>query len=222
MSKITQLAVRSDACRRERQAAGRSRWTHGLLGLRRTCSYYGSCGVVMGFVYERISKDDRKLFDLDQSDEWLSLAGPSLEWAIDRASGTFIRLLRLFGRKNEPGDPGARFERDFHFHWKDRDFVVHTRAAIQLEDFDGRQFGDLSNLQPDERVGIYRVWAIWEVLNSGVNRRFGIECQDKEFFNALRTSLLELNLRRRTSTECADPAPTGRVVLKVSDREEKV
>lgn len=176
----------------------------------------------MGFFYETISEEDRKRFDLDRSDQWLPLAVPSRQWVIERDTETFIRLLRLYGRKKEPGDPDAHFERDFHFHWNNRDFVVHARAGIQLQDFDGRQFGDLIDLRPDEPIATYRVWAVWELVGNSFNRRFGIECREAEFFSALRYALLQLNLRRSHQGGCGDTPPVGRVVLKVSDKVEVV
>lgn len=58
----------------------------------------------MGFVSKRISEEDRKGFDLDQSGQSLSLVGLSREWPIDHGNDTFVRVLRLHGRKNEAGD----------------------------------------------------------------------------------------------------------------------
>lgn len=176
----------------------------------------------MAYVNEVIPDQDRKSFDLDYSDKWLFLAVPSRDWTIDRETGTFVRLLRLYGRKNEPGDPDARHERDFHFHWEGRDFIVFARAAIQLEDFDGRQFGGLLSLQEGERVFAYRVWAIWEALGNGFNRRFGIECRTEEFFEELRNALLERICPSVSSGDSCQEFKRGRVVLKVSERVESV
>lgn len=176
----------------------------------------------MGFVCERISEEDRKKFDLDRSDKWLSLAVPSREWAIDHDSNTFIRVLRLHGRKNEPGDFEARYERDFHFHCGGRDFIVFTRAAIDPDDYDGTQFGDLEGVLESEWIFAYRVWGIWEVSDAGVNRRFGIECRNVEFFNSLRDALLARVCCREAPTSSARGPASGRVILKVSDKVEDV
>lgn len=176
----------------------------------------------MVYVYESISAEDRKRFDLDQSDNWLALAVPARQWVIDRNTETFIRLLRLYGRKKEPGDPDAHFDRDFHFHWNGRDFVIYAKAAIQLEDYEGRQFGDLDDLGPDERVAAYWVLAISELVGNSFNRRFGIECQDAEFFNALRQALLYLNLGLSCHGDWSEIRRRGRVVLKISNKVEVV
>jgi hypothetical protein len=96
----------------------------------------------MAFVNEYISPEDREHYRFDDFEKRLFMINPQDSWAIDREQDIFLRVIRPAARGSEPGDPNARFEKDFHFHWKGYDYMVSTSRkdaqeleAIQAETF---------------------------------------------------------------------------------------
>ncbi len=90
----------------------------------------------MAFVNEYISSEDRVRYQLEAFEKRLPSSNPQDTWAIDREREIFLRVVRPGARKSEPGDPDARFEKDFQFHWKGYDFMVATRMAATQEFLD--------------------------------------------------------------------------------------
>lgn len=147
----------------------------------------------MDFVNRYITSEDRAKFNLDVSDRWVLNPNPSLDWAIDEENQTFIRLLRPFARRSEFGDPEGLQENDFHFHWKERDFVVCTRCGIALEDYEGRQFGSLPAKKGEKTIYTFLIREIAEAADPNWNWHFAQECADENFYDDLRRALAEGN-----------------------------
>jgi hypothetical protein len=80
----------------------------------------------MAFVNEYISPEDRERYRLADFEKQLFTINPQDDWAIDREQDIFLRVIRPAARGSEPGDPNARFEKDFQFHWKGYDYLVST------------------------------------------------------------------------------------------------
>ncbi len=155
--------------------------------------------VIMAFVNRYITPEDRARFNLDVSDRWVFNPNPSLGWAIDEESQTFIRLLRLFARRKEFGDPDGLYEKDFHFHWMERDFVVCARTGISPEEYEGRQFGELPSNREGMKIFTFLIREIAEVGDPRWNWHFAEECTSEKFFNDLRNALAEGNAGAFTS-----------------------
>ena len=96
----------------------------------------------MAFVNEYISPEDRERYRLADFESKLFIINPQDDWAIDRERNIFLRVIRPEARKSEPGDPDARFEDDFQFHWKGYDYLVFTsrQDAQGLESIPGDIF----------------------------------------------------------------------------------
>lgn len=88
----------------------------------------------MAFVNEYITPEDRERHQLEAFEKRFFSLNPQGSWVIDRDRDIFLRIIRPEARKNEPGDPDARFEDDFHFHWKGFDFLISTRCGLSEED----------------------------------------------------------------------------------------
>ena len=112
----------------------------------------------MAFVNEYISPEDRVRYQLEAFEMRLPSSNPQSSWAIDRERGIFLRVIQPDARKSEPGDPDARFEKDFQFHWKGYDFMVATRMAATREflDWPGKVF--LSGREPAPGALILRFY----------------------------------------------------------------
>ena len=80
----------------------------------------------MAFVNEYISPEDRERYQLQAFEKQFFTINPGDDWAIDRERDIFLRVIRPEARKSEPGDPNARYEKDFQFHWKGYDYFVST------------------------------------------------------------------------------------------------
>ena len=87
----------------------------------------------MAFVNEYISPEDRERYRLADFESKLFTINPQDDWAIDREHDIFLRVIRPAARKSEPGDPNARFEVDFQFHWKGYDYLVFTSRKDEKE-----------------------------------------------------------------------------------------
>lgn len=87
----------------------------------------------MAFVNEYISPEDRERYQLAEFEKQFFTINPQDDWAIDREQNIFLRVIRPATRGSEPGDPDARFEKDFHFHWKGYDYLVSTSRKDQKE-----------------------------------------------------------------------------------------
>jgi hypothetical protein len=96
----------------------------------------------MAFVNEYISPEDRERYRLADFEKRLFTINPQDSWAIDRERDIFLRVIRPATRGSEPGDPNARFEKDFQFHWKGYDYLVFTsrQDAQGLESIPGDVF----------------------------------------------------------------------------------
>lgn len=108
----------------------------------------------MAFVNEYISPEDRVRYQLEAFEKRLTSSNPQRSWAIDRERDIFLRVVRPDARKNEPGDPDARFEKDFQFHWRGYDFMVATRRAAtkEMQDWPGELFDSGRAPAPNARV----------------------------------------------------------------------
>ncbi len=147
----------------------------------------------MAFVNRYITPEDRAKFNLDVSDRWVLNPNPSLGWAIDEETQTFIRLLRPYARRKEFGDPDGLQENDFHFHWMGRDFVVCTRGGVTLEEYEGRQFGEVPSNTNGVAIYTFLIREIAEVIEPAWNWRFAQNYADEEFYDHLRNALAEGN-----------------------------
>ena len=87
----------------------------------------------MAFVNEYISPEDRERYQLADFESKLFIINPQRSWAIDRERDIFLRVIRPATRGSEPGDPDARFEKDFQFHWKGYDYLVSTSRKDEKE-----------------------------------------------------------------------------------------
>ncbi|WP_395669435.1 hypothetical protein [Rhodoferax sp.] len=96
----------------------------------------------MTFVNEYISSKDRERYKLEAFEKRFFRINPSLDWAIDRERDIFLRVLNPAARGSEPGDPDARYEKDFHFHRMGYDYLVSTRRldVQELQSFPGEIF----------------------------------------------------------------------------------
>ena len=108
----------------------------------------------MAFVNEYISPEDRERYQLEAFEKRLFSINPQDSWAIDRERNIFLRVINPEARKSEPGDPDARLEIDFQFHWNGYDYLVSTRRvnAKELESFPGEIFRSDNPHQEDARV----------------------------------------------------------------------
>lgn len=108
----------------------------------------------MAFVNEYITPEDREHYQLVAFEMRLPSANPQDSWAIDRERKIFLRVVKPDARKSEPGDPDARFEKDFHYHWKGYDYLVATRRldAQELQDWPGEIFVSGRSYDPNARV----------------------------------------------------------------------
>ncbi len=84
----------------------------------------------VAFVNEYIPQKDREHYRLDAFEKRFFSSNPQNSWVIDRDRAIFLRVIKPEARKQEPGDPDARFEDDFHFHWKGFDYLVSTRCGL--------------------------------------------------------------------------------------------
>ena len=113
----------------------------------------------MAFVNEYISPEDRERYRLADFESKLFIINPYPSWAIDRERNIFLRVIRPEARKSEPGDPDARFEKDFQFHWKGYDYMVclrHGLSAIELQNWTGEIFSSLNpHVQGEKVLRIY-------------------------------------------------------------------
>jgi hypothetical protein len=113
----------------------------------------------MAFVNEYISPEDRERYRLADFESKLFTINPQRSWAIDRERDIFLRVIRPEARKSEPGDPDARFEKDFQFHWKGYDYMVCLRnglSATELQNWPGEIFSSLNpHVQGQEVLRIY-------------------------------------------------------------------
>lgn len=87
----------------------------------------------MAFVNEYISPEDREHYRLAEFEKRFFTINPQDDWAIDREQDIFLRVIRPAARGSEPGDPDARFEKDFQFHWKGYDYLVSTSRKDKKE-----------------------------------------------------------------------------------------
>ncbi len=112
----------------------------------------------MAFVNEYITPEDRERYQLEAFEKRLFLINPQDSWAIDRERDIFLRVINPEARKSEPGDPDARFEIDFQYHWKGYDYLVSTRrlGAQELQVFNGEIFQ--SNNPHDENARVLRFY----------------------------------------------------------------
>lgn len=112
----------------------------------------------MAFVNEYISPEDRERYQLDAFERRLFLINPQRDWAIDRERDIFLRVINPAARGSEPGDPDARFEKDFQYHWKGYDYLVSTCRldAQELQAFNGEIFQ--SDNQHDENARVLRFY----------------------------------------------------------------
>lgn len=118
----------------------------------------------MAFANEFISLKDREVYHLEDFEKRLISPNPQRTWAIDRSCGDYLRTVKPEARKLEPGDPDARFEEDFHFHWKGYDFLVAIRiiGEQELQDWPGSVFEEPLNT-PGTRRDLYYVRHIGEL-----------------------------------------------------------
>lgn len=147
----------------------------------------------MAFVNRYITPEDRAKFNLDVSDRWVLNPNPSLGWAIDEETETFIRLLRPYARRKEFGDPDGLQENDFHFHWMGRDFVVCTRGGITPEEHTGRQIGEMPSEALGKEIYTFLIREIAEIAEPNWNWHFAQECMEDAFFEELREALAQGN-----------------------------
>lgn len=108
----------------------------------------------MAFVNEYISPEDRELYRLEAFEKRLGTINPQRSWTIDRDRDIFLRIINPEARKSEPGDPDARYEKDFQFHWKGYDYLVSTRLldAQELQVFPGEIFQSGTSHESNARV----------------------------------------------------------------------
>jgi hypothetical protein len=113
----------------------------------------------MAFLNEYISPEDREHYRFDDFEKRLFMINPQRSWAIDREENIFLRIINPAARGSEPGDPDARFERDYHYHWKGFDYLIAARCGIsaqELQNWSGEIFE--SGLPHPEKSRVFRFY----------------------------------------------------------------
>lgn len=148
-------------------------------------------GLRMAFVNEYISPEDREFYQLTAFDNRIPSSNPQDSWAIDRERNIFLRVIRTEARKNEPGDPEARYEKDFHYYWKGYSYVVQSRKTREQE-FRGYQGEIIDNnplVVPNSERLLFRIHHIGEVSKPSVNASSALQKNRMDILENLQEAL---------------------------------
>jgi hypothetical protein len=141
----------------------------------------------MAFVNEYISPEDRAGYKLEEFEKNFFTINPGPDWAIDREQDIFLRVLRPAARKSEPGDPDARYEKDFQFHWKGYDYMVSTRRsdAQELQSYAGEFFESENPHEEGARVLRFYLRHIGEIRKPSPDAPSALTAQRQQILSDL-------------------------------------
>ncbi len=160
----------------------------------------------MAFVNEYISPEDRERYQLDEFEKRLYLINPQRDWAIDRERDIFLRVINPAARKSEPGDPDARYEKDFQYHWRGYDYLVSTRllSAKELYEFNGEIFNSGTPHDSNALVKRYYLRHIGEMNKPDQASSSALKVHREKLLSNLE-EVLAFGTTRLTPEEAAQP-----------------
>jgi hypothetical protein len=146
----------------------------------------------MAFSNEYITPADQEHHQLKAFEKRFFTLNPQNSWVIDKDRDIFLRIIKPEARKQEPGDPDARFEDDFHFHWKGFDYLISTRCGLSeknMHDFPGEIFQSGTTRDPAARVLRYYIRHIGELKKPTPTTPSALTHQRKELLKDLEDAL---------------------------------